>query len=416
MLGFRRTRKTSALDIKGIRKDFPILSQKVYGKPLVYFDNGATTQKPKIVIDTVNKLHAEYNSNVHRGVHYLSGQMTELYEASRTKIKDFLNAQSSQEIIFTCGVTAAINLVAYSFGEAYVKEGDEIIVSEMEHHSNLVPWQLLCEKKGARLRVIPFNEKGELLLDEYKKLINQKTKLVAITHISNSLGTINPVKEIIAIAHKNNIPVLIDGAQAIQHEKIDVQDLDCDFYAFSGHKVYGPTGTGVLYGKERWLKEMPPYQSGGDMIEYVTFEHTTFNDLPFKFEAGTPNYIGAVGLGAAIDYLNSIGLDNIQKYEKELLDYATDKLSNIGGLKLYGMADNKACLFSFLLDDIHPYDLGVFLDRMSIAVRTGLHCTHPIWKHYGTEGSVRASLVFYNTFEEIDLLCDALLKIQKIFK
>jgi cysteine desulfurase/selenocysteine lyase len=415
MLGFKSSHETSALDIKRIRKDFPILSQKVYGKPLVYFDNGATTQKPKIVIDTVNKLHSESNSNVHRGVHYLSGQMTEMYEIARTKIKDFLNAKSSQEIVFTSGVTASINLVAYSFGEAYIKEGDEIIVSEMEHHSNIVPWQLMCNRKGAFLKVIPFNDKGELLLDEYKKLIGPKTKLVAVTHVSNSLGTINPIKEIISIAHKNNVPVLVDGAQGIQHEKVDVQDLDCEFYAFSGHKVYGPTGTGVLYGKEKLLREIPPYQSGGDMIDHVTFEKTTYNDLPFKFEAGTPNYIGAIGLGMAIDYITSIGLENIRNYEKELLDYATNKLTAINGIKLYGTADNKACLFSFLLDNIHPYDTGVLLDRMSIAVRTGQHCTHPLWNHYGTEGSVRASLVFYNTFEEIDLLCDALLGIKSIF-
>jgi len=415
MLGFKSSHKTSALDIKRIRKDFPILSQKVYGKPLVYFDNGATTQKPKVVIDAVNRLHSEHNSNVHRGVHYLSGQMTEMYEIARIKIKDFLNAKSSQEIVFTSGVTASINLVAYSFGEAYVNEGDEIIVSEMEHHSNIVPWQLMCNRKGAFLKVIPFNDKGELLLDEYKKLISPKTKLVAVTHVSNSLGTINPIKEIISIAHKNNVPVLIDGAQGIQHEKVDVQDLDCEFYAFSGHKVYGPTGTGVLYGKEKLLREMPPYQSGGDMIDHVTFEKTTYNDLPFKFEAGTPNYIGAIGLGMAIDYITSIGLENIRNYEKELLDYATNKLTAINGIKLYGTADNKACLFSFLLDNIHPYDTGVLLDRMSIAVRTGQHCTHPLWNHYGTEGSVRASLVFYNTFEEIDLLCDALLRIKSIF-
>jgi cysteine desulfurase/selenocysteine lyase len=416
MLGIRNTHKTSSLNIKKIRKDFPILRQRIYDKPLVYFDNGATTQKPKIVIDTINKLHAEHNSNVHRGVHYLSGQMTEMYETARTKIKDFLNARSSQEIVFTSGVTASINLVAYSFGEAYVKENDEIIVSEMEHHSNIVPWQIMCKRKGAHLRIIPFNDKGELLLDEYRKLINPKTKLVAVTHVSNSLGTVNPVKEIIAIAHEENIPVLVDGAQAIQHEKIDVRDLDCDFYAFSGHKVYGPTGIGVLYGKEHWLSEMSPYQSGGDMIDRVTFEHTTYNDLPFKFEAGTPNYIGAIGLGAAIDYLTSIGLENIQKYEKEILDYATDKLRAVDGLRLYGTADNKACIFSFLLDDIHPYDVGVFLDRMGIAVRTGQHCTHPLWDHYGTEGSVRASLVFYNTFEEVDILCNALVAIQKIFR
>ncbi len=406
----------STFDVKKIRKDFPILNQKVYGEPLVYFDNGATTQKPQVVIDTISNLYAKHNSNVHRGVHYLSGKLTEMYEEARTKIQNFINARASHEIIFTSGVTGSINLLAYSFGEAYVKKGDEIIVSEMEHHSNLVPWQIMCERKGARLRVIPFNDKGELLLEKYKKLINSKTKLVAVVHVSNSLGTINPVKEIVAIAHQNNIPVLIDGAQAIQHEKIDVQDLDCDFYAFSGHKVYGPTGTGILYGKERWLNEMPPYQGGGDMIDRVTFERTTYNDLPFKFEAGTPNYIDAIGLGAALDYLTGIGLDNIRDYEKKLLDYATDKLINLKGLKLYGTAENKVCIFSFLLENIHPYDAGTLLDRMGIAVRTGHHCTQPLWDHYQTEGSIRASLVFYNTFEEIDFLGKAVQKIQKMFE
>ncbi len=412
----KNTHKISAFDIAKIRDDFPILSQKVYGKPLVYFDNGATTQKPRVVIDTINKLLSEHNSNVHRGIHYLSEQMTQMYESARQKVQNFLNARHSHEIIFTSGATASINTVAYSFGEAYIKENDEIIVSEMEHHSNIVPWQMLCNRKGAKLRVIPITDKGELLLDEYKKLINSKTKLVAVVHVSNSLGTINPVKEIVAIAHKNNIPVLIDGAQAIQHGNIDVQDIDCDFYAFSGHKVYGPTGIGVLYGKERWLNEMPPYQGGGDMIERVKFEHTTYDDLPFKFEAGTPNYIGAIGLSVALDYLTGIGLDNIQDYEKKLLDYGTTKLITLNGLKLYGAAENKICIFSFLLDNIHPYDTGMFLDKMGIAVRTGHHCTQPLWEHYKIDGTVRASLVFYNTFEEIDFLCEAVKKIQKMFK
>jgi cysteine desulfurase/selenocysteine lyase len=399
-----------------IRNDFPILNRKVYGKPLVYFDNGATTQKPQVVIDIINKLHSEHNSNVHRGVHYLSEQMTEMHESARKKVQDYLNARHSHEIIFTAGVTASINAVAYSFGEAYVKENDEIIISEMEHHSNIVPWQMMCRRKGAKLRVIPFNDEGELLLDEYRKLINSRTKLVAVVHVSNSLGTVNPVKEIVAIAHKNNIPVLIDGAQAIQHGGIDVQDIDCDFYAFSGHKIYGPTGIGVLYGKERWLNGMPPYQGGGDMIDRVTFEHTTYDELPFKFEAGTPNYIGAIGLGAALDYLRSIGLDNIQNYEKKLLDYGTTKLMALDGLKLYGTAKNKTCIFSFLLNNIHAYDVGMFLDKMGIAVRTGHHCTQPLWEHYKVEGSTRASLSFYNTFEEIDLLGEALKKIQKMFE
>jgi len=412
----KNTHKISTFDIVKIRNDFPILNQKVYEKPLIYFDNGATTQKPRVVIDIINKLHSEYNSNVHRGVHYLSEQMTEMYESARKKVQDYLNVRHSHEIIFTSGVTASINLVAFSFGEAYIKENDEIIISEMEHHSNIVPWQMMCKRKGAKLRVIPFNDKGELLLDEYKKLINSKTKLVAVVHVSNSLGTINPVKEIVDIAHKNNIPVLIDGAQAIQHENVDVQDIDCDFYAFSGHKIYGPTGTGVLYGKERWLNEMPPYQGGGDMIDRVRFDKTTYDKLPFKFEAGTSNYIGAIGLGVALDYLIDIGLDNIKNYEKKLLDYGTTKLTDINGLKLYGTAENKVCIFSFLLNNIHPYDVGMFLDKMGIAVRVGHHCTQPLWEYYKVEGSVRASLTFYNTLEEIDLLYEALKKNQKMFE
>jgi cysteine desulfurase/selenocysteine lyase len=403
------------LDITKVRNDFPILNQKIYGEPLIYFDNAATTQKPRVIIDIINKLHSEHNSNVHRGVHYLSDQMTRLYEEARDKVRKFINANYAHEITFTKGTTDSINLVAFSFGEAYIKENDEIIISEMEHHSNIVPWQVLCQRKGAKLQVIPINDNGELLLDEYKKLINPRTKLVAIVHVSNSLGTINPIKEIVAIAHKNNIPVLIDGAQGIQHEKVNVQDIDCDFYAFSGHKIYGPTGMGVLYGKEKWLKEMPPYQGGGDMIEQVTFEKTIYAELPAKFEAGTPNYISAIGLGVALDYLQSIGLDNIQDYEKKLLNYGTEKLLAINGLKLYGTAKNKICIFSFLLNNIHPYDVGMLLNRMGIAVRTGHHCTQPLWDHYKTEGSARASLSFYNTLEEIDYFCDALKKIQKMF-
>jgi cysteine desulfurase / selenocysteine lyase len=406
----------SGFDVAKIRKDFPILAREVNGKPLVYFDNGATTQKPQIVIDTVNEMHLKHNSNIHRGIHFLSEEMTKMYEMARQKIQAYINAGSTQEIIYTSGVTGSINALAYSFGEAYVKENDEIILSEMEHHSNIVPWQIMTIRKGAKLRIIPMNDRGELLLDEYKKLFNDKTRLVAVTHVSNSLGTVNPVKEIIAIAHKNKVPVLIDGAQAIQHEKIDVQDLDCDFYAFSGHKVYGPTGTGVLYGKEKFLEEMPPYQGGGDMIDRVKFEHTTYNDLPYKFEAGTPNFIGAVGLGAAIDYVNSIGLANIQAQEKKLLDHATAKLTAMDGLKLYGTAAHKISIFSFLLDKVSSYDAGMLLDKMGgIAVRTGHHCTHPLWDHYGVEGSIRASLVFYNTIEEIDFFCETLKKIQKMF-
>ncbi len=408
--------KSEKFDLKRIRRDFPILSKKIYGKNLVYFDNGATTQKPEIVIDTIKNLYCNYNSNVHRGAHYLSGKMTEMGEEAREKVRKFLNAKYTHEIIFTKGVTESINLVAHSFGEVYIKKDDEIIISEMEHHSNIVPWQLICQKKKAKLKVIPFNEKGELLLEEYKKLINSKTKIVSIVHVSNSLGTINPIKEIIRIAHKNNIPVLIDGAQAIQHKKIDVRSLDCDFYAFSGHKVYGPTGTGVLYGKEKWLKKMPPYQGGGDMIEKVTFKKTTYNILPFKFEAGTPNYIGAVALGVALDYIERIGIDKIERQEKILLEYMTEKLSNINGLKIYGMAKEKTCIFSFLLNNIYSYDVGIFLDKMGIAVRTGHHCTHPVWDHYNVKGSVRASLAFYNTKEEVDFFCQSVKKIQKMLR
>ena len=416
MFDMETSQKDFAFDVKKVRNDFPVLSQKVYGKPLVYFDNAATTQKPKVVIDTLKEMYSEHNSNIHRGVHYLSEKMTDRYEAARQKVQAYLNAKSYQEIIFTSGATGAINAAAFSFGEQYVKAGDEIIVSEMDHHSNIVPWQMLCGRKGAKLRVMPINERGELLLDEYKKLFNAKTKIVAVAHASNSLGTVNPVKEITAIAHKNNVPVLIDGAQAIQHGKVDVQEMDCDFYAFSGHKIYGPTGTGVLYGKERFLNEMPPYQGGGDMISRVRFEHTTYNDLPFKFEAGTPNYIGAVGLGAAIDYLNGLGLEKVQRYEKELLDYATAKLAAIQGLKIYGTAAEKICIFSFLLAGVHPYDAGMILDKMGgIAVRTGHHCTHPLWEHYKIEGTIRASLVFYNTFEEVDFFCETIKKVQKMF-
>ncbi|MDD5638404.1 MAG: cysteine desulfurase [Candidatus Pacebacteria bacterium] len=406
----------SFFDIKKIRDDFPILSRKIYDKPLVYFDNGATTQKPKIVIDSITELYSEYNSNVHRGVHYLSDKMTEKYEIAREKIKNFLNAESNSEIIFTKGTTDSINTVAFSFGEKYIKEGDEIIISEMEHHSNIVPWQMLCQRKKSILKIIPFNDKGELELEEYKKLITPKTKIVSIVHTSNSLGTVNPIKEIIDIAHKNNIPVLIDGTQAIQHRKIDVKDLDCDFYCFSGHKIYGPNGIGILYGKEKWLQELPPYQGGGDMIDRVTFEKTIYAELPFKFEAGTPNYIGAIGLGIAIDYLNNIGMENIYNYEKQLLEYGLEKILKIDGLKLYGLAKDRACIFSFLLNNIPAYDTGMLLDKMGIAIRTGHHCTHPIWDHYKIEGSARASLSFYNTFEEIDYFCETLKQIKKMFE
>ncbi|HEX3007905.1 MAG TPA: cysteine desulfurase [Bacteroidales bacterium] len=396
--------------IKEIRSDFPILSQKVYDKPLVYFDNGATTQKPRIVIDKITKLFTEQYSSIHRGVHYLSEQSTEMYEQARITIQKYINAKFSQEVIFTSGATGSINAVAFSFGEKYVHEGDEIIISAMEHHSNIVPWQMLCERKKAHLKVIPFTEEGELRLDVFKSLLNKRTRIVAVNHVSNTLGTINPVKDIIDIAHEASVPVLIDGAQAIQHMQVDVQDLNCDFYVFSGHKVYGPTGIGVLYGKQQWLYDMPPYQGGGDMVDCVTFEHTTYNELPFKFEAGTSNFVSAIGLGTAIEYLQSLDLSKIASYEHELLQYATRKLEEIKGLRIYGNARNKISIVSFLVDNIHPYDMGMILDKMGIAVRTGSHCTQPLLEQYQIQGTIRASLVFYNTFEEIDYLVEAVKK------
>jgi cysteine desulfurase/selenocysteine lyase len=396
--------------IQKIRSDFPILSQTVYGKPLVYFDNGATTQKPNVVIDKVTRLFAEQYSSIHRGVHYLSEQSTEMYEQARRTVQKYINAAFSQEIIFTSGATGSINAVAFSFGEKYVHEGDEIIISAMEHHSNIVPWQMLCERKKARLKIIPFTEEGELRLDVFKSLITERTKLVAVNHVSNTLGTINPVKEIIDIAHAASVPVLLDGAQAIQHVQVDVQALDCDFYVFSGHKVYGPTGVGVLYGKQKLLYDIPPYQGGGDMVDCVTFEHTTYNELPFKFEAGTSNFVSAIGLGTALEYLQSLGLEKIALYEHQLLEYATKRLKEIEGLRIYGNARDKISIISFLVNDIHPYDMGMILDKMGIAVRTGTHCTQPLLDQYQIEGTVRASMVFYNTFEEVDFLVDAVKK------
>jgi len=411
------TRKMSVFNdtqIKQIRKDFPVLSQKIYGKPLIYFDNAATTQKPQIVIDTIIKLYSEENSSIHRGVHYLSEKTTEAYEQARETIRQFINAGSVNEIIFTSGTTGSINAIAFSFGEKYIKENDEIIISEMEHHANIVPWQMLCERKGSRLRIIPLKQNGELDLDQYQKLFSEKTKLAAFTHASNTLGTINPVKEMTETAHQHNVPVLIDGAQAIQHGNVDVQDLDCDFYAFSGHKIYAPNGIGILYGKEKWLDELPPYQGGGDMIDCVTFEKTTYNVLPFKFEAGTTNYAGAIGLKTALDYLSSIGLDKISIYEKELLEYANRKLGEIEGLEIYGKSNNKISVISFLLDNIHQYDAGMVLDKMGIAVRTGAHCNQPVMDYYNISGTLRVSMVFYNTKEEIDRLYEGLLKVKEM--
>lgn len=403
-----------SFDIAKIRQDFPILSQKIYGNPLVYFDNGATTQKPQVVIDAMNKIFAEQNSSIHRGVHFLSEQMTEMYENARRKVQQFINAEHSQEVIFTSGTTGSINAVAFSFGERYIRPGDEVIISGMEHHSNIVPWQMMCDRKKARLKVIPFNDNGELQLDEYKKLLNDKTRMVAVNQVSNSLGTINPIKEIIELAHAAGAKVLIDGAQGVQHTVMDVQALNCDFYTFSGHKMYGPTGIGVLYGKEKLLYDMPPYQGGGDMVECVTFEKTSYNDLPFKFEAGTSNFVGGIGLGVAIDYINSIGIENIAHQEHELLAYATQKLSQIDDLRIYGQAKHKISIISFLLGQIHPYDVGMILDKMGIAVRTGTHCTQPLMDRFEIEGTIRASMAFYNTVEEIDRLYEALIKAKQM--
>ena len=397
-------------NIKQIRSDFPILQQQVYNKPLVYLDNGATTQKPRVVIDTIRKLQETQNSSIHRGIHYLSEQMTGRYEAARETVRAFLNASSTREIIFTSGATGSINTIAFSFGEKYVNAGDEILISEMEHHSNIVPWQMLCERKGAHLKVIPFHDNGKLKLDELDELLTDKTRIVALTHASNSLGTINPVKEVIRKAHTRGIPVLLDGAQMVQHGEVDVKELDCDFYVFSSHKIYGPTGSGVLYGKEAMLEELPPYQGGGDMVDQVRFDRTSYNALPFKFEAGTTNYTGAIGLAAALDYLQSIGFQAIGQYEQELSAYTLEKLGGIKGLKLYGNAEERISVFSFLLDQIHPYDAAMILDKMGIAVRTGTHCTQPVMDHFGIEGTIRASLVFYNTMEEVDALVEGIKK------
>jgi len=397
-------------NIKQIRSDFPILQQQVYNKPLVYLDNGATTQKPRVVIDTIRELQETQNSSIHRGIHYLSEQMTERYEAARETVRAFLNASSTREIIFTSGATGSINTIAFSFGEKYVNAGDEILISEMEHHSNIVPWQMLCERKGAHLKVIPFHDNGKLKLDELDELLTDKTRIVALTHASNSLGTINPVKEVIRKAHARGIPVLLDGAQMVQHGEVDVKELDCDFYVFSSHKIYGPTGSGVLYGKEAMLEELPPYQGGGDMVDQVRFDRTSYNALPFKFEAGTTNYTGAIGLAAALDYLQSIGFQAIGQYEQELSAYTLEKLGGIKGLKLYGNAEERISVFSFLLDQIHPYDAAMILDKMGIAVRTGTHCTQPVMDHFGIEGTIRASLVFYNTMEEVDALVEGIKK------
>lgn len=400
-------------DIERLRNDFPILKAKVFGHPLVYLDNAATTQKPLQVLDAVDQYYREYNSNVHRGVHFLSQLATEGYEVARRKVAEFIHAKSC-EVIFTKGTTDGINLVASSFGKKFIREGDVVLISAMEHHSNIVPWQIMCEDRKAVLKIIPINNRGELLMDEYEKLLTPQVKIVATTYVSNSLGTINPVKQIIELAHKNGSAVLLDIAQAIQHLPINVEKLDADFLAFSGHKMYGPTGIGVLYGKEKWLNELPPYQGGGDMIKTVTFEKTTYNELPYKFEAGTPNVADAIGLGAAIDYITSIGLSNIQKAEHELLQYTHDALSTVKELRFIGEAKNKTASVSFLIGDLHPYDVGEILDKQGIAVRTGHHCTQPLMDFYKIPGTVRASLAFYNTAEEIDKLVAGVEKAVKI--
>lgn len=403
------------LDIQKIRSDFPILNQDVYGKKLVYLDSAATTQKPKQVIRKVSRFYSKFNSNIHRGVHYLSNKSTEKYEKSREIIRKYINAENNEEIIFTKGTTEAINLVAFSFGERYIGEGDEILISETEHHANIVPWQMLCERKNARLNVIPSDEKGELKFEEYIKRLNHKTKIVAVSHVVNSTGIINPIKDMIKAAHDIGAKVLIDGAQAVQHKRVDVQSLDCDFYAFSGHKMFAETGIGVLFGKKEILEEMPPYQGGGDMIKSVSFEKTEYADLPLKFEAGTSNYVGAISIARAIKYIESIGLEEIESYEKELLDYATHKLLSIDKIKIYGFSEHKISVISFLLEGIHHYDTGMILDKLGIAVRTGTHCAEPTMKHFGVEGTVRASFAMYNTKDDIDALYEGLLRVKKMF-
>ena len=403
------------MDIQKIREDFPILSREVYKKPLIYLDNGATTQKPRCVVEAITDEYYSVNANVHRGVHFLSQQATELHEASRETVRRFIHARSTNEIIFTRGTTESINLLASSFADSRMKEGDEVIVSVMEHHSNIVPWQLQVARKGIVLKVIPMNDRGELLLDEYEKLFSERTRLVSVVHVSNVLGTVNPVKEMIATAHAHGVPVLIDGAQSVPHMKVDVQDLDADFYAFSGHKIYGPTGVGVLYGKEEWLDKLPPYQGGGEMIQSVSFEKTTFNELPFKFEAGTPDYIGTTSLARALDYVSALGMDRIAAHEHELTQYAMQRLKQIEGMRIFGEAEHKSSVISFLVGNIHHLDMGTLLDRLGIAVRTGHHCAQPLMIRLGIEGTVRASFGLYNTREEVDALAAGIERVSRMF-
>jgi cysteine desulfurase/selenocysteine lyase len=403
------------MNVQKIRADFPILQREVYGKPLIYLDNAATTQKPRQVVESIVDEYYSVNANVHRGVHFLSQQATQLHEDSRQAVRNFIHARSSNEVIFTRGTTEAINLLAHSFGDEFMREGDEVILSVMEHHSNIVPWQLLAARKGIVIKAIPISDKGELLMDEYEKLFSGRTKLVSVTYISNVLGTINPVGELVRIAHGHGVPILIDGAQAAPHLEVDVRALDVDFYAFSSHKMYGPTGVGVLYGKEQWLDRLPPYQGGGEMIRHVSFEQTSFNELPFKFEAGTPDYIGTSAFAKALEYITGLGLENIARHEHELTAYATQRLEEIDGLRIYGESERKSSVISFLIGNIHPFDMGTLLDKLGIAVRTGHHCAQPLMRCLGVEGTVRASFAAYNTKEEIDALADALERVRKMF-
>lgn len=407
--------RSAAFEVERIRQDFPLLGEKIRGKPLVYLDNAATSQKPHVVIDTIRQFLSTYNSNVHRGVHQLSERATEAYEQARTRVQGFINAAESREIIFVRGTTEAINLVAQSYGRTHIGTGDEIVISAMEHHSNIVPWQILCEQTGAVLRVVPINDDGEMLLDEYVTLLTPRTRLVAVAHVSNALGTINPVREIIRLARRQGVPVLVDGAQAVPHLKVDVRELDCDFYAFSGHKVFGPTGIGVLYGRARLLEAMPPYQGGGDMIKSVTFAKTVYNDLPYKFEAGTPHISGVIGLGAALDYLDGVGLDRVAAYEHELLVHATAALSAIPGVRIIGTAKEKASVVSFVVDGVHAHDIGTVLDHEGIAIRAGHHCAMPVMDRFGVPATARASLAFYNTREEVDALVRGIHKVIEMF-
>lgn len=402
-------------EVDRIRDDFPILSRTVYGKPLVYLDNGATTQKPRAVVEAITEEYYSVNANVHRGVHFLSQRATELHEASRETVRRFINARSTSEIVFTRGTTESINLLAYSYGEACLKAGDEVLLSTMEHHSNIVPWQLLQARKGIVLKVIPMNDRGELLLDAYRELFTERTRLVCVAHVSNVLGTVNPVKDMIRTAHSHGVPVLVDGAQSIPHMPVDVQELDADFYVFSGHKVYGPTGVGVLYGKEDWLDRLPPYQGGGEMIQHVSFERTTFNELPFKFEAGTPDYIGTTALARALDYVTALGMDRIAAHEHDLTTYAMERLRQVPGMRIFGEAAGKGSVISFLVGDIHHFDMGTLLDRLGIAVRTGHHCAQPLMQRLGIEGTVRASFGLYNTRQEVDALVDGVVRVSRMF-